>query len=69
MSHNRLTVLPPDVGYLTHLTQLSALHNAITDVPPEVGNLRGPYLTQNLMSKVNVVTRYMCCYVTNDIIL
>jgi Leucine-rich repeat (LRR) protein len=48
MSHNRLTVLPPDVGYLTHLTQLSALHNAITDVPPDVGNLRGQYLTQNL---------------------
>ncbi|MEA1863647.1 MAG: hypothetical protein U9N46_00360 [Euryarchaeota archaeon] len=39
LSHNQLTVLPPEIGELTRLTRLGLSGNQLTTFPPEISKL------------------------------
>jgi len=39
LSHEGLTVLPPEIGQLTSLTQLNLSGNKLTALPPQIGQL------------------------------
>lgn len=52
---NRLTVLPPEIGYLTPLLRLYLKDNLLTAVPPEIGrllSLEGLDLSGNRLTSV-----------------
>lgn len=40
LSHNKITVLPPEIGNLVNLTKLVAFDNKLTELPSEIGNLK-----------------------------
>ncbi|HSW77012.1 MAG TPA: leucine-rich repeat domain-containing protein [Candidatus Saccharimonadales bacterium] len=40
LSHNRLNVLPPEIGQLSHLIYLNLSNNQLSALPPEIGQLR-----------------------------
>jgi|GEM_PF-2783534 len=40
LHHNNLTALPPEIGTLSNLLELTASHNQLTSLPPEIGNLK-----------------------------
>ncbi|CAH2234399.1 jg21203 [Pararge aegeria aegeria] len=40
ISHNKLTVLPPGMGYLVRLVELNLSHNELPELPPDIVNLR-----------------------------
>jgi internalin A len=37
--HNEISSIPPEIGNLTNLDQLSFHYNEISSIPPEIGNL------------------------------
>ena len=39
LSAKGLTTLPPEIGYLTELTDLKLENNRLTELPPEIGDL------------------------------
>ena len=54
---NELTALPPEIGQLTALAQLSIHGNALTELPPEIGqltNLAGLWLPYNRLKTLPV---------------
>jgi Leucine-rich repeat (LRR) protein len=40
LHHNHLTVLPPEIGSLPNLMELTVSHNQLTTLPPEIANLK-----------------------------
>lgn len=44
LSHNKLTSLPPGMGYLVRLVDLNLSYNELTELPPDIVNLRGRIL-------------------------
>lgn len=49
MSHNKITKLPPGMGYLVRLVELNLSHNKLTELPPDIVNLRGAVFIQLYM--------------------
>lgn len=45
LSHNKISVLPPGMGYLVRLVELNLSHNQLGELPPDIVNLRGRYLS------------------------
>lgn len=43
LSHNKLTSLPPGMGYLVRLVELNLAHNELQELPPDIVNLRGSF--------------------------
>lgn len=56
LSHNKLTVLPPGMGYLVRLVELNLSHNELTELPPDIVNLRGRSLCLLLLNWMMPVT-------------
>lgn len=41
LSHNHITVVPGDLGFLSFLNALNLSHNQITELPEDLGGLTG----------------------------
>ncbi len=55
LNHQRLTLLPPEVGQLENLTTLNANHNQLVFIPPELGcltSLRDLGLRNNCLPRI-----------------
>ena len=37
LSYSQLTILPPEIGQLTNLSELNLTYNQLTNLPPEIG--------------------------------
>jgi hypothetical protein len=55
LDNNQLTSIPPEIGQLQNLTQLSLNYNQLTSIPPEIGqlqNLRELSLYSNRLTSI-----------------
>lgn len=58
LSHNKLTKLPPGMGYLVRLVEFNLSHNQLQELPPDIVNLRGKDLILNTYFTINFI--YYC---------